>query len=83
MTNPSYKALSHKVVPVENADQVELIIEGDNGLTWCFGIPFSRATGRIDFDEIHVVEMDFGEEFAELANDEIETLVEKLIEEGE
>ncbi len=39
MPDPSYKALSHKVVPVDGADQVELVIEGDNGLTWSFGIP--------------------------------------------
>ena len=83
MPDPSYKALSHKVVPVEGADQVELVIEGDNGLTWSFGIPFSRATGRIDFEEIDVVELDFGAEFAEQATEEIEELVEKLIEAGE
>ena len=83
MTNPSYKALSHKVVPVEGSDQVELVIEGDNGLTWSFGIPFSRATGRIDFEEVDVVELDFGAEFAEMATEKIEELVEKLIAEGE
>ncbi|MDF1797728.1 MAG: hypothetical protein P1V81_01010 [Planctomycetota bacterium] len=83
MSDPSYKALSHKVVKVEDADQVELVIEGDNGLTWSFGIPFSRATGRIDFDEVDVVELDFGAEFTEMATEEIEALVEKLIEEGE
>jgi len=82
MPDPSYKALSHKVVPVEDSDQVELVIEGDNGLTWSFGIPFSRATGRIDFDEVDVVELDFGPEFTEMATEEIEALVEKLIEEG-
>lgn len=83
MPDPSYKALSHQVIPVEDSDQVELIIEGDNGLTWSFGIPFSRATGRIDFDEVDVVELDFGAEFTEMATNEIETLVEKLIAEGE
>jgi len=83
MPDPSYKALSHKVVRVPDADQVELVIEGDNGLTWTFGIPFSRATGRIDFEEVHVVELDFGAEFAEMAGEEIEELVEKLIDEGE
>ena len=82
MPDPSYKALSHKVVPVEGADQVELVIEGDNGLTWSFGIPFSRATGKIDFDEIDVLELDFGAEFAEEASEMIEELVEKLIAEG-
>ena len=82
MPEPSYTALSHKVIPVEGADQVELIIEGSNGLTWSFGIPFSRATGRIDFDEVDVVELDFGAEFTEMAMDKIETLVEDLIEQG-
>ena len=80
MPEPSYTALSHKVIPVEGADQVELIIEGSNGLTWSFGIPFSRATGRIDFDEVDVVELDFGAEFTEMAMEKIETLVEDLIE---
>ncbi|MDG1498866.1 MAG: hypothetical protein ACI9D0_001039 [Bacteroidia bacterium] len=82
MPEPSYTALSHKVIPVEGADQVELIIEGSNGLTWSFGIPFSRATGRIDFDEVDVVELDFGAEFTEMAMEKIETLVEDLIEQG-
>jgi hypothetical protein len=82
MPEPSYTALSHKVIPVEGADQVELVIEGSNGLTWSFGIPFSRATGRIDFDEVDVVELDFGIEFVEMVEAEIETLVEKLIAEG-
>ena len=82
MPEPSYTALSHKVIPVEGADQAELIIEGSNGLTWSFGIPFSRATGRIDFDEVDVVELDFGAEFTEMAMEKIETLVEDLIEQG-
>jgi hypothetical protein len=82
MPDPSYTALSHKVIPVEGSDQVELVIEGSNGLTWSFGIPFSRATGRIDFDEVDVVELDFGEEFTEMALEKIETLVEELIAKG-
>ena len=82
MPEPCYTALSHKIIPVEGADQVELVIEGSNGLTWSFGIPFSRATGRIDFDEVDIVEVDFGEEFTEMALEKIEALVEKLIEEG-
>ncbi|MDE0896195.1 MAG: hypothetical protein OSB10_06380 [Planctomycetota bacterium] len=82
MPEPCYTALSHKIIPVEGADQVELVIEGSNGLTWSFGIPFSRATGRIDFDEVDIVEVDFGEEFTEMALEKIEELVEKLIEEG-
>lgn len=83
MPEPCYTALSHKVIPVENSDQVELIIEGSNGLTWSFGIPFSRATGRMDFDEVDIVEIDFGAEFVEMVTEEIEELVEKLIAEGE
>jgi hypothetical protein len=82
MPEPSYTALSHKVIPVEGADQVELVIEGSNGLTWSFGIPFSRATGRIDFDEVDVVELDFGADFVEMAMEKIEELVEDLIEKG-
>jgi hypothetical protein len=82
MPEPCYTALSHKIIPVEGADQVELVIEGSNGLTWSFGIPFSRATGRIDFDEVDIVEVDFGEEFTEMALEKIEELVERLIEEG-
>jgi len=83
MPEPSYKALSHKVIPVEDSDQIELVIEGSNGLTWSFGIPFSRATGRIDFDEVDVVELDFGAEFVEMVTEEIEELAERLIAEGE
>ncbi|MFT6363561.1 MAG: hypothetical protein ACJAZ8_001981, partial [Planctomycetota bacterium] len=38
--------------------------------------------GRIDFDEVDVVELDFGAEFTEMAMEKIETLVEDLIEQG-
>ena len=76
MTN--YEVVDYKIRPVEGDDQIELVINASDGSTWEYGIPFSRSTGRYMFEEIDVLEMDFGEEFSEKVAAELDDLVGKL-----
>lgn len=77
MTN--YEVTDYALKPVEGDDQVELVINASDGSTWEYGIPFSRSTGRYMFEEIDVLEMDFGEEFSEKITAELDALVAKLV----
>jgi hypothetical protein len=74
-----YEIESYNVNPVEGDDQVEVVIHANDGSKWEYGIPFSRATGRYMFEEIDVLAMDFGDEFAERLTEELDALVAKLI----
>lgn len=76
---PEYTAREYLVRPVEGDNQIEVIIYGTNGLRWEFGIPYSKTTGRYAFEEIHVLEMDFGKELADKITDDIDALVAKLV----
>jgi hypothetical protein len=77
---PEYEAKEYVIRPVQGDDQIELIIYGTNGLRWEFGIPYSRTSGRYAFEEVHVLEMDFGEELVSKITAEIEALIETLVE---
>lgn len=77
MTN--YEVTDYALKPVEGDDQVELVIHASDGSTWEYGIPYSRSTGRYMFEEIDVLEMDFGEEFSEKITAELDELVAKLV----
>lgn len=74
----NYEVTSYTVDPVEGDDQIAVVIHASDGNKWEYGIPFSRATGRYEFPEIDVLEMDFGEEFAEELTEKLEALCEKL-----
>ena len=74
-----YEIESYSVNPIEGDDQVEVVIHANDGSKWEYGIPFSRATGRYMFEEIDVLAMDFGDEFAERLTEELDALVAKLI----
>ena len=76
----NYTAENYHIKPVEGDDQVELVINSTDGHVWEYGIPFSRETGRFAFEEIDVLELDFGAEFREKIEDEIHELVKKLVE---
>ena len=78
---PEYTANSHKISRVGEQDIIELIIYGDEH-TWEYAIPFSRTTGRYDFEEISVLELDFGTEYREQISDELDAFVEKMLDEG-
>lgn len=76
----SYEVQNYEVSPVEGDDQIAVVIHATDGSTWEYGIPFSRATGRYQFEEIDVLEMDFGEEFAEELTEKLDELVKTLVE---
>ncbi len=75
----NYEVVSYHVRPVEGDDQVEVVIHAADGSKWEYGIPFSRATGRYMFEEIDVLAMDFGDEFAEELTAKLDKLVESLV----
>lgn len=75
----TYSVTSFTVLPVEGDDQVEVVIHASDGSKWEYGIPFSRSTGRYMFEEIDVIAMDFGDEFAEGLTARIEALVDSLV----
>jgi hypothetical protein len=71
----TYSVKSFTVGQVEGDDQIEVVIHASDGSKWEYGIPFSRSTGRYMFEEIDVIAMDFGDEFAE----ELTTRIEKVV----
>ncbi|MEM7305183.1 MAG: hypothetical protein AAF682_00865 [Planctomycetota bacterium] len=75
----NYDVVDYALKPVEGDDQIELVIHASDGSRWEYGIPFSRSTGRYMFEEIDVLEMDFGEEFTEKISEELDALVAKLL----
>jgi len=75
----NYEVKSYEVRPVEGDDQVEVVILASDGSKWEYGIPFSRATGRYMFEEIDVLAMDFGDEFAEELTAKLDQLVGSLV----
>jgi hypothetical protein len=76
---PNYDVVEYALKPVEGDDQVELVILASDGSRWEYGIPFSRSSGRYMFEEIDVLEMDFGEEFSGRIAAELDALVAKLV----
>ena len=74
----SYEITSCTVRPVEGDDQIEVVLLASDGSKWEYGIPYSRSTGRYQFEEIDVIATDFGDEFAEELTAKIEKLVDEL-----
>ncbi|NUP97915.1 MAG: hypothetical protein HUU28_17295 [Planctomycetaceae bacterium] len=75
---PNYDVVKYSVEPVEGDDQVAVTIHASDGNKWEYGIPYNRASGRYQFPEIDVLEMDFGEDFARELIEKVEALVERL-----
>ena len=75
---PNYDVVKYSVEPVEGDDQIAVTIHASDGNKWEYGIPYNRASGRYQFPEIDVLEMDFGEEFARELIEKVEALVERL-----
>jgi hypothetical protein len=73
-----YKVDSYEVKPVEGDHQVELVIHAGDGSTWEYGIPYSPSSGRYTFEEVDVLAMDFGDEFAEEVTAKLDELVASL-----
>ena len=75
----SYEVKSYTVLPVEGDDQIEVVIHAADGSKWEYGIPYSRSTGRYMFEEIDVLAMDFGDDFAEELARKIESVVDGIV----
>jgi hypothetical protein len=76
---PEYQVTSYKLAPVEDDDQIELVIHSSDGNKWEYGIPFNRSNGRYMFEEIDVLRMDFGDAFADELEERLDELVQSLV----
>ena len=74
----TYEVERYELKPVEGDDQIELLIQASDGSKWEYGIPFSRSSGRYTFEEIDVLAMDFGDDFAEELSAKLDALVGEL-----
>ena len=54
------------------------MIHAGEGSTWEYGIPYSPSSGRYTFEEVDVLAMDFGDEFAEEVTAKLDELVASL-----
>ena len=72
-----YDVVSYDVRPVEGDKQIEVVIHASDGNKWEYGIPYS-ASGRYEFPEVDVLEVDFGSEFVAELVAKIEALVAEL-----
>jgi hypothetical protein len=75
----NYSVKTYTVQPVDGDDQIEVVIHAADGSKWEYGIPFSRSSGRYMFEEIDVLRMDFGDEFADELAAKLDALVESLV----
>jgi hypothetical protein len=74
-----YEVTNYTVQPLDGDDQIEVVIHSSDGNKWEYGIPFSRSTGRYMFEEIDVLAMDFGDDFAAELTEKLDRLVESLV----
>ena len=74
-----HEVTSYTVEPVEGDDQIAITIHASDGNKWEYGVPYSRSTGRYTFEEIDVLEADFGEEFAEELSEKLDEVMEKVM----
>jgi hypothetical protein len=72
-----YEVVRYEVRPVEGDTQIEVVIHASDGNKWEYGIPYSPS-GRYEFPEVDVLEVDFGGEFVEELVGRIEKLVAEL-----
>ena len=75
----NFTVVRYTVLPVEGDDQIEVVIHASDGSKWEYGIPFSRSSGRYMFEEIDVLRMDFGDEFADELTTKLDALVDSLV----
>jgi hypothetical protein len=75
---PNYDVVKYTVEPVDGDDQIAVTIHASDGNKWEYGIPFNRSSGRYQFPEIDVLELDFGEDFARELIEQVEALVTRL-----
>ena len=78
----NFEVTSYTVEPVDGDDQIAITIHASDGNKWEYGVPFSRSSGRFTFEEIDVLAMDFGDEFAEELSEKLDAVMEKILSEG-
>ncbi len=76
-----FEVVSYTVEPVEGDDQIAITIHASDGNKWEYGVPFSRSTGRYTFEELDVLEVDFGEEFAEELEQKLDDVMAEVLKE--
>jgi hypothetical protein len=76
---PHYEVVKYSVEPVEGDDQIAVTIHASDGNKWEYGIPYNKSSGRYQFSEIDVLEVDFGEEFARELSEKVEALIARLV----
>ncbi len=74
-----YEVTRHTLEPVEGDNQIALTIWSSDGNKWEYGIPYNPDSGRYTFEEIAVLENDFGDEFTDPLVEELEALVKTLL----
>ena len=74
-----FKVTSYTVEPVEGDDQIAITIHASDGNKWEYGVPYSRSTGRYTFEEIDVIAMDFGDDFAEELSAKLDEVMRDLL----
>lgn len=77
-----FEVVSYTVEPVEGDDQIAITIHASDGNKWEYGVPFSRSTGRYTFEELDVLEVDFGEEFAEELSERLDEVMAEVMKES-
>lgn len=74
-----FEVVSYTVEPVEGDDQIAITIHASDGNKWEYGVPFSRSTGRYTFEEMDVLEVDFGEEFTEELEQKLDDVMAEVL----
>ena len=77
-----YDVTDFTVEPVDGDDQIAITIHASDGNKWEYGVPYSRSTGRFTFEEIDVIAMDFGDDFAEELSAKLDAVMEEILAEG-
>ena len=75
-----FEVVSFTVEPVEGDDQIAITIHASDGNKWEYGVPYSPSSGRYTFEEIDVLAVDFGDEFAEELTEKLDEVVRKVVE---
>ncbi|MEM1450477.1 MAG: hypothetical protein AAF957_28690 [Planctomycetota bacterium] len=73
-----FEVVSYTVEPVEGDDQIAITIHASDGNKWEYGVPFSRSTGRYTFEELDVLAVDFGDEFAEELEEKLDSVMKEV-----
>ena len=72
-----FEVVSYTVEPVEGDDQIAVTIHASDGNKREYGVPFTRSSGRYTFEEIDVLAMHFGEDFAEELSERLDEVLKK------